>query len=79
MLNNFDLLKYMAIFGAKYKHFMIMTDEEYEELWKRINARNERARAEWEALPEETKERYRKEAEQCRFWEDLTDAPPGVY
>lgn len=34
-----------------------MTDEEFEKRWAEIEARNEREAAEWEALPEEEKER----------------------
>lgn len=34
-----------------------MTDQEFEKIWAEIEARNERQAAEWEALPEEEKER----------------------
>lgn len=34
-----------------------MTDQEFEKMWAKIEARNERQAAEWEALPEEEKER----------------------
>ena len=35
-----------------------LTDEEFEELWKQVEQRNERQNAAWEALSEEEKERY---------------------
>ena len=55
-----------------------MTKEEFEVMWERAKARDKRVAEEFEEkfrkLPKEEQERILWENENCRYWEDLSDA-----
>lgn len=55
-----------------------MTKEEFEALWERVKANDEQIATEFEEkfrkLPKEEQERILRENENCRYWEDLSDA-----
>lgn len=54
----------------------IMTDEELDRIWADCKAREEREKAEWEALPEEEKKR-RREMYDPAFLERISDDVTG--
>lgn len=56
--------------------YNIMTDEEFDQMWERAKARDEREEAEWNALPPEEKERRRKMYDDG-FYERISDDPTG--
>lgn len=53
-----------------------MTDEEFEKIWADLKARDAKQEAEWEALPEEEKERYRKKFDDG-FYDRISENPFG--
>lgn len=54
----------------------IMTDKELDRIWADCKAREEREKAEWEALPEEEKKR-RREMYDPAFLERISDDVTG--
>ena len=54
----------------------LMTTEELDKIWEEAMAKEERERAEWDALPEEEKKRIHDEFDEG-FRERMTDNPLG--
>lgn len=50
-----------------------MSEEEFEKLIKEIEEAGLKAKKEWNALSQEERDRLTKEADNSRFWEDLSD------
>ena len=53
-----------------------MTEEEFEKLWERVKAHDERLEKAWEALPDAEKKRRMKEFDDG-FYERISDDPTG--
>ena len=53
-----------------------MTDEEFEKIWAQCKAHDAELDAQWDALPEEEKERRRKMYSDG-FYERISDDPTG--
>jgi len=68
--------KKITIFAPTNKFAVIMTDEEFETLWKRVKQRDKEKEAAWDALPEEEKKRRLAEMSDP-FFERITDDITG--